>query len=172
MSIPPTMPIATTHEAGAMNTMLLTSPLYVGLCELTRLHLDMCGSLFSGVGPQWQSLQQAQTPEEFVTAQASSLPWFALQFAGYTLGWMDLVSKATSNLRQAACERQNAQTSQLSATLDGITNYVWSAYALAGMTGEPGRPIPGTLRHIANADAIGAAESASDPAKRRSTSAA
>ncbi|MGF6296902.1 MULTISPECIES: phasin family protein [Paraburkholderia] len=66
-----------------------------GLCALIRLNVDTCSSAATSAALHWESVLRAQTPEQFVRRQADVMPWLALQFAGYTRGWMDIASEMT-----------------------------------------------------------------------------
>ncbi|EEA01489.1 hypothetical protein BH160DRAFT_3166 [Burkholderia sp. H160] len=79
----------------------LSDQFLAGLCALTRLNVDICNSAFTDAAVHGQSVLLAQTPEQFVRRQAEMMPWLALQFAGYTRGWMDIVSEAEGPRRSA-----------------------------------------------------------------------
>lgn len=96
MSIPEEMPRATIGELCSTSLSLPTGPLLAGLCALTRLNLDTCVSLASGVVRRWESVLHAQTPEQFVTRQIGMLPWFVREAAGYADEWMKIARETTT----------------------------------------------------------------------------
>lgn len=120
MSIPGQMSFATMHEASAMSLAVLNGQLYASLCALSRLNRDTCRSVFYGAGLHWENALRAQTPEQLVSRQADTLPWLAMQFAGYTRGWMDIASEVTASFSQIATDRYGAHTRRLNTTLDGM----------------------------------------------------
>jgi hypothetical protein len=90
----------------ATNLSHLTGQFVAGLCELTRLNMDTCMSMFAGTALRCESLVLAQTPEQFITRQAATFPWFALQIADYTRGWMEIVS-ATAKPERTVRDHDN-----------------------------------------------------------------
>jgi hypothetical protein len=117
MSTPEKMPFATTHEACAASLALFSGPLYA----LTRLNADTCRSVFSGAALHWENVCRAQTPEQFITRQAESLPWLAMQFSGYARGWMDIASAAAASLSRSGSGHHDRHALHLTTTLDGMT---------------------------------------------------
>jgi phasin family protein len=114
------MPFATTHETCAINLAVLNGQVFVSMCELTRLNMDTCKSVFASAGLHWENVLRAQTPEQFVTRQADTLPWLAMQIAGYTRGWMDIASQTAANLSRCASDRHDGHARQVGTTLDGM----------------------------------------------------
>jgi hypothetical protein len=92
MSTPKEMPFTLSVPISVSQ---LPDQLIAGVCALTRLNADACRSAFAGAAQQWENVLLAQTPEQFVRRQADVMSWLALQFAGYTRGWMDIVSETT-----------------------------------------------------------------------------
>ncbi|MFP4895436.1 phasin family protein [Paraburkholderia sp. EG304] len=64
-----------------------------GFCALIRLNMDTCRSAVTGAALHWESVLRAQTPEQLVRRHVGVMPWLALQFAGYTRGWMYIASE-------------------------------------------------------------------------------
>ncbi|KXU84379.1 hypothetical protein CI15_23200 [Paraburkholderia monticola] len=91
-----------------------------GVCALTRLNADTCRSAFAGAAQQWENVLLAQTPEQFVRRQADVMSWLALQFAGYTRGWMDIVSE-TIGLGHAARDHDDGHEPEAGATPAGTS---------------------------------------------------
>lgn len=111
---------ATTYEARAMGLTALSGQLFASLCDFARLNLDTCRSVCSSGGLHWESVMLSQTPEQFVCRQADTLPWLAIQIAGYARGWMDIASATTANLSRAAGDWHGEQTRHQGTTLDGM----------------------------------------------------
>lgn len=178
MSSPEQMSFATMHDTGASNLSVLTAQLFAGLCELMRLNLDTCSSVFAGAGLHWESLVLAQTPEQLIRRQADSLPWLALQIAGYTRGWMDIASEATANLSGSACDRHDGHVRHVSTLFDGMAKCERGVEAMmaalnpapSGLGGDAVVRPPVDSPDVARADCSRAAEAAPDAAERRSTS--
>jgi hypothetical protein len=172
------MSFATTHETSAMNLAVLGGQLFARLCELTRLNMDTSRLVFSGVGLLWESVLQAQTPDQLVRHQADALPRLATLNAGYTRGWMDIASKVSANLGRSACHRQDEHARHLSTTLDGMARCARGVDAmLRALNWAPvdvdGVPVTGPLadsQEIARADLDRASEITPTVTRRRSPS--
>ena len=102
------------------NLSLLTGQLFAGLCQLTRLKLDTCRAAYSGAALHWESVLLAQTPERVVTRQADTLPWLAVQIAGYTRGWMDIASETATKLSESNCDRRDENAHHVTAMFEGM----------------------------------------------------
>ncbi|TDG03266.1 phasin family protein [Paraburkholderia guartelaensis] len=115
------MSFATTHEASVMDLTALSGPALTSFFELGRLNMNMCRSVFSGAVLHWENVLLSQTPEQLVTRQAETLPWLAIQIAGYTRGWMDIAAQATAELSQRASDDGHDERARhLNMTLDGM----------------------------------------------------
>ncbi|MBB5511048.1 hypothetical protein HDG35_007345 [Paraburkholderia sp. JPY681] len=71
----------------------LPGQLFSGFCALIRLNMDTCRSAVTGAALHWESVLRARTPEQFISCQGDVMPWLAHQFAGYTRGWLEIVSE-------------------------------------------------------------------------------
>ncbi|MCX5539126.1 phasin family protein [Paraburkholderia sp. CNPSo 3076] len=90
---------AAASESSAAKFTTLTGHLFDGFCELSRLNLATCRSIFAGSQLHIEGMLSAQTPEQFVRSQLGILPWVALQAAGYTRACMDIASETAAKLR-------------------------------------------------------------------------
>lgn len=120
MSTPEQMWFATTHKGSLMNFPVLNAQLFASLGELARLNMDACRQVLSGARLHWENVLLAQTPEQVIRCQADTLPWLAVQLAGYTRGCMDIASGATANLSRNASDQHDAHARHLGTTLDGM----------------------------------------------------
>ncbi|CAB3806429.1 hypothetical protein LMG28688_06358 [Paraburkholderia caffeinitolerans] len=114
------MLFATTHECSAVNLAILNGQLFDSLHELARLNMETCRLVLSGAGLHWENVLRAQTPEQLAMRQAATLPWLAMQFAGYTRGWMDIASEAAAKLSRSASDSHDGHVRHLNTTLDGM----------------------------------------------------
>ena len=90
---------AAQSESWAANFTTLTSHLFDGFCELARLNLATCRSVFEGSREHLEGMMSAQTPEQFVRNHVELLPWVASQTAGYTRACMNIASETAAKLR-------------------------------------------------------------------------
>ncbi|WP_375542194.1 TIGR01841 family phasin [Paraburkholderia sp. CNPSo 3274] len=86
-------------ESWAANFATRTGHLFDGFCELARLNLATCRSIFTGTQQHFEGMLSAHTPEQFVRNQVEMLPWVASQAAGYTRACMDIASETAAKLR-------------------------------------------------------------------------
>jgi hypothetical protein len=163
------MPFATTHEICATNLAAVNGQVFASLCELTRLHMDTCRAVFSGAGLHWENMMLARTPEQFVARQADTLPWLAMQIAGYTRGWMDIALESAANLGRRASDRHDEHARHMGATLDGMARCAQGVDAMMRALNPAGRALA-NAQVFANADADRASE-AGATAKRQGASA-
>jgi hypothetical protein len=131
VSTPAQIPSAATYESCVSHLSLLTGQLFAGLCQLTRLNLDTCRSAYAGAVLHWESVFLAQTPEQFVTRQADTLPWLAVQIAGYTRGWMDITSETAAILSRTACDHHEENARHVTAMPEGMAKCARGADAMA-----------------------------------------
>lgn len=83
----------------AANFTTVTGHLFDGFCELARLNLATCRSIFAGSREHLEGVLTAQTPEQLVRNQADIFPWAASQAAGYTRACMEIASDTAAKLR-------------------------------------------------------------------------
>lgn len=83
----------------AANFTSMSGHLADGFCELARLNLATCRSIFAGSREHLEGMLSAQTPEQFVRNQVDILPWVASQAAGYTRAYMEIASETAAKLR-------------------------------------------------------------------------
>ncbi|WP_201699432.1 phasin family protein [Paraburkholderia hiiakae] len=83
----------------AANFTATTGHLFDGFCELARLNLATCRSIFAGSREHFDGMLSAQTPEQLVRSQVDILPWAASQAAGYTRACMEIASETAAKLR-------------------------------------------------------------------------
>lgn len=114
------MLFATTHESSAVDLATLNGQLFASLYELARLNMETCRLVLSGAGLHWENVLRAQTPEQLAKRQADTWPWLAMQFAGYTRGWMGIASEAAANFSQSASDSHEGNVRHLNTTLDGM----------------------------------------------------
>ncbi|MEX3948572.1 phasin family protein [Paraburkholderia sp. EG287A] len=86
-------------ESWAAKFTTLTGHLFDGFCELSRLNLATCRSIFAGSQQHFEGMLSVQTPEQFVRNQVEMLPWVASQAAGYTRACMDIAAETAAKLR-------------------------------------------------------------------------
>jgi hypothetical protein len=130
VSTPEQISFATTYEASAMTPLVVSGQLVASLCDLMRLNMDTCRFVFSGAALHWESVLQAQTPEQVVRHQADAMPWLAMQIAGYMRGCMDIASRASANLVRATSDRHDDHERHVDGTLGGTAQC-----ALSGISG-------------------------------------
>lgn len=83
----------------AVHITTMTGHLFDGLCEVARLNLATCRSIFAGSREHLEGMVSAQTPEQLVRSQVDLLPWVASQAAGYTRTYMEIASETAAKLR-------------------------------------------------------------------------
>ncbi|WP_415774367.1 TIGR01841 family phasin [Paraburkholderia sp. J7] len=90
-----------TAESGswAANITTMSAHLFDGVCELARLNLATCRSIFAGSRERFEGILSAQTPEQLVRNQVDMLPWVASQAAGYTRAYMEIAAETAAKLR-------------------------------------------------------------------------
>ncbi len=171
------MLFATTHESSAVNLAILNGQLFASLHALARLNIETCRLVLSGAGLHWENVLRAQTPEQIASRQAATWPWLAMQFAGYTRGWMDIASEATANFSRSASDSHDGHVRHLNTTLDGMTRCARGVDAMlralnpvpvAKDSAPASQPLPDS-RDIAHADPGGASKT-SPTAPQRSRS--
>lgn len=86
-------------ESWAANLTRLTGHLFDGFCDIARLNLATCRSIFAGSQLHFEHIVSAQTPEQFVRNQVEMLPWVASQAAGYARAYMEIASETAAKLR-------------------------------------------------------------------------
>lgn len=114
------MSLAEMHDASAKTLAVLNGQLVARFYELVRLNTETWRLVFSGAGLHWEKVLRAQTPEQLAVRQAATSPWLAMQFAGYTGGWMEIASEATADFSQRASDRHDGHVRHLETTLDGM----------------------------------------------------
>jgi hypothetical protein len=137
VSTPEQISSAATYESWVSNFSLLTGQLFAGLCQLTRLNLDMCRSAYSGAALHWECVMLAQTPEQFITRQADTLPWLAVQIAGYTRGWMDIASGTATKLSESNSDRYDENAHHVTAMFEGMAECARGVNAMVRAISPP-----------------------------------